>query len=628
MSDTLTATAQPNKSAGKSRLVESRRFGWVDLACALIAGAAWYLSDGRLGPWPLLIAAVPWVIRVIAGRFPVRRTRLDLLMLGFLVSAGVSAAIAYNSELAWGKFWLIVGAVVIFYAFAGQRSANIWPIMVGIGLFAVAVASYFLLTHDWIEAPAKIGFVNSIALQWMQFRPDLLSGAHQLHPNVAGGIMALLFPLALAGGIRATREWHKLAMLIIIGGALLVSASLILTTSRGAWLALAGGLAAWALWIGAGELHQRLYLSRRLTLGLLLLVIAGLGLTFVLLTPGGILGLLDRLPGPANAGSRLAISGEAIDLIGDFPIVGAGLGSFDGLYSQYIRVIPSHYLIHGHNLYLNLGVEQGLVGLAFVLAMIGSAFWWLADPDKSQPRRTLHGRSLLAGAIFATLVVMCIHGLVEDPLYGSRGVLLLWLPLGLTVSLFPRHPRRNTEDDGNRHTRLIVLGGLVALVILFSLLFWNPIVSYIESSRGALEMARIELVDYPTNRWSDGHEVSELSGAESRFQRAVLLNHDNRTAWHRMGLIAMLRRDYTLAAEQLANARQLDPNHRGIQKSLAYSLIWSGQSEQGISLLTDLPEAHDELSTYAWWWDTQNRPELGQQASDALQLLNSENTSP
>jgi hypothetical protein len=52
-------------------------------------------------------------------------------------------------------------------------------------------------------------------------------------------------------------------------------------------------------------------------------------------------------------------------------------------------------------------------------------------------------------------------------------------------------------------------------------------------------MARVELADYPTNSWSDGSEVSLLAEAETYFERALRLNNKNRTAWHRLGLIAI-----------------------------------------------------------------------------------------
>ena len=630
MSDIISTASETHRQVARPRFVDTRLFGWVDLGCACIAGVLWYVSNGALGPWPLLIAGIPWVARLANKRLPVRRTRLDPLLLAFLLSALFSSWIGYNQIQSWDKLWLIVGSIVIFYAVAGQHPDNIWPIVLGVGLFSLAVAVYFLMTNDWQSAPAKIEFINDLAMQWGQIRPTALSGLHHLHPNVAGGIMAMLFPLAMAGGIFASREWRWGGIIAAAMISILIGVSLIMTTSRGALLALACGLAAWLMWVLAGRLDKRLFLSRRQTLTLTFAVIFGVGLTVVLLAPGGLVGLLDALPGPANAGSRLTISRDAVSLIGDFPFVGAGLGSFDGLYSQYIRVIPNHYLIHSHNFFLDVGVEQGLLGLILVLMMMGAAFWWLSDPTQSDSQQLVRRRSLLSGALFATLVVLCVHGLVEDPLYGSRALLLLWLPLGLTSTLFAPLTDSRSDAERMRINRLgLVVAGLTLIAVAGSMLMSRTnLMAMVEATSGALEMARVELVDYPTNEWSDGHEAAQLQDTRTRFDRALVLNPANRTAWHRLGLIAMSERDYETAARSLREAYRLDPQHPGIRKSLAYSLIWSGQLDDGVRLIAQFPEAQVELSAYVWWWEEKGQKEFSVRAEEALEMLEATAPSP
>jgi O-antigen ligase len=601
--------------------VTSPRFAAIDLGCALVAAALWYLSDGRLGALPLLVAGAPWMARMVSRRAPVGPTRFDIWMAAFLLTAAVGAWAGYNAEIAQAKFWLIVGAMVLFYALAAQPMINIWPVVYGLGAACVAVCLYFMLTNDWQLMPAKIDALNAPALRWMAFRPDLLEGVHSLHPNVAGGIMAMLFPFLAVSGLRALRRRHWIGATAILLAALLFSASLVLTSSRGAWLALTGGVAAWLLWAAAGRLSRRLYLSRRKTVGLLLVTAAGLILTAVLLVPGGPAGLLDRLPGPNNAGSRLEISHEAVDLITDFPFTGGGLGSFDGLYSQYIRGIPYHFMIHGHNLFLDLGVEQGLPGMLLFLSMLGVAFWWLADPRGSGARRSLSDRSLLCGALFSALTVLSIHGLAEDPLYGSRGVLLLFVPFGLVAAVFPRRgvALQTLRTIGRPW---LVAGGLAALALVaFVVVDRARLAAAWQADRGALEMARVQLAGYPTNEWSDGREAAALGPAAARFERALIQDPNNRTALHRLGLLAMAQGDYETAAGRLASAHALDPGHRGIRKSLGLAYAWAGRPDDAAPLLASIPEASSELDTYIWWWSTQGRDDLSQRAEAARQAL-------
>lgn len=618
MDESVTAPADTSH-AGHTlyTFTDSRRYAWLTLACALAAVALWYVSAGRLGAWPLLIALPPWGIRLAAGRAPFKQTRFDPLLWIFLLSAAAGAWVSHNQPDAWSKFWLIAGSVILYYALAGQRAPNLWRIITGLAVFGGAIAVYFLATHDWNAIPAKIETINQIGLRWMQLRPAALGSLHGLHPNVAGGLIALLFPFALAAAVRAGRKGLGGMLLAAVGSGLLMSAGLAFTTSRGAWLALAGGLLTWLVWAQSSRVSDLLFLSRRKAFGLVMLLLLGLGITFILVTTGSLVAALDQLPGPASAGSRLEITRDALDLAGDFWLTGGGLGSFDGLYSQYIRVIPHHFLIHSHNLFLNVAVEQGSISLVALIVMLAMAFWWLIAPRQPAYRRSVRGFSLANGATLAALVVIILHGLVDDPLYGSRGVLFLWLPLGLAAFLFPlRRSWIETFQSADQPT-LIAMGIIIIVTAGLLVAFRSPVLAAWQSNVGALEMARVELRGYPTGEWSDGREVADLASARTRFERSLAFNPNNRTALHRLGLIAMLERDYESAKDSLFSAYLLDRDHKGIKKALMYTYVWTDNVPQAMPLLTEFSEAHSELSTYQWWWSQMGYPDLSQAAEDA-----------
>lgn len=621
MNDGIAAATDKPQSKPWRTFVNSRRFAWLHLGCALAAGATWYISAGNVGPWPLLVALLPWAARAVSGQFPIPRTRFDPFIMIFIGAAAVGVWAAYDQPAAVGKFWLILGGVFIFYALASQRAANLWPLLSAMAMFGGAVGLYFLLTHDWTLMPAKIDALNQLGLRLMSFRPAVFQSLHQLHPNVAGGILALLMPYSFAAAIRAIRKRRFLSALLILDAIGIMMLALALTTSRGAWVALVGGLVAWLLWTGAGYLSSSLYLSRRKTLGLGAVVLAGLSLSAVLLSPGGLVGYLDRLPGPASAGSRLQLVHDALDLAGDFWLTGAGLNTFDGLYSQYIQVIPFHAVIHSHNLFLNVLIEQGVLGIISLASMLVLSFWWLSDPHRAGFRRSIHGFSLVAGATFATLAILCLHGLVDDPLYGSRGVLLLWLPVGMTALLFPlRQSWRETARSADLPA-LLGLGVAAVVAALLLLAFRSPMLSAWHSTAGALYMARVELAGYPSGEWSDGREAAALDSAKSQFNRALLYNRDNRTAWHRLGLIAMLNREYETATDMLYNAYLLDRGHRGIRKLLAFAYVWAGDLERALPLLLEIPEAEQELANYTGWWKGQGYPDYSERAEAARAVL-------
>jgi hypothetical protein len=86
-------------------------------------------------------------------------------------------------------------------------------------------------------------------------------------------------------------------------------------------------------------------------------------------------------------------------------------------------------------------------------------------------------------------------------------------------------------------------------------------------------------------------------------------------------MIAMLRRDFNSAVGYLETAHSQAPTHRGIIKSLGYSYVWLGNMDMAQPLLAQIPEARDELDVYTWWWKSQGRGDLSQNAFQALGVL-------
>ena len=136
-------------------------------------------------------------------------------------------------------------------------------------------------------------------------------------------------------------------------------------------------------------------------------------------------------------------------------------------------------------------------------------------------------------------------------------------------------------------------------------------------------MAKVELSDFPTSSWDEGTRVDLLSPAESFFTRAVNYEPSNPGANYRLGLIAMLKRDYPTAISHLEIARINDPYHRGILKALGLSYCWNGQIVDAVPLLSLIPESSQELSIYPWWWRENDRPDLATYAEQCLMLVDS-----
>jgi hypothetical protein len=578
-----------------------RWLAYADMACAAAAGALWYAFP-QAGAWPLALALLPWLARLALTRRLTRRTPFDLPLLLFLVTAGVGVWAAYDRQAAWPKFWLIVGGGLLFYALVNAEAigrARAWLLT----FFGAGVALYFLATHDWEAMPAKIAALTELGRRLQAPLPAL--PGHRLHPNVAGGIMAMMAPYAGWVTLEAWRDVSRnsgpvsaaeLVPLVIGQGALALTLfGLLMTTSRGAWLGLGGALLLAALWFVSGWPRGR-DRKRRATgflvlLGVVLVLALVMGITWRDQIPAA----LAVLPGGNTAAGRIDLVRNTVTLVRDYRFIGAGLGGYQMLYSTYALLLPVGFSVHSHNLMLNVAVEQGLpaVGaLVWMWLLFGAAVWqWLFRPE---------GRRLPAalGAAGLSLVVILLHGLVDDVLYGSRAVLLLFVPLAFAMP--PIRPRR-------RASLWSTLGPPLGILLLLGLaLVWRkPLSSTILSNLGAVHQSQAELGVYRRPEWPIQDAVRrevDLGPAVTAFERALDLDPRNATANRRLGMIELSLGEYEDALAHLETAYAEEPGGVTTRQLYGEALIVNGQVDEGRALWADVSSEQGQLQARAHWY--------------------------
>ncbi|HEX9019107.1 MAG TPA: O-antigen ligase family protein [Anaerolineaceae bacterium] len=597
------------------RIVQQPWFAITDLALSVISVVLWKVEP-RLGLVPLVIALLPWLARGVAGLFPFQRTAFDGAILVFLLTAGVGVWAAYQPAGAWAKFWLLAGGALLFYALAGQPERNHWRAAALLSLYGVGSSAMFLLTDNWQQIPAKIGLVNQIGLWWMRVRPDL--SLAPVLPNNAAGTVAFTAPFLVAIGLRAWRERRRLPGMLAAAGGVMCAAALVMATSRAGTTSMIAGLMAWLL---AALYEQRgrllpvgLARKARWIFALLLIGLAGAALA-ALGEPLTLLRVALKVPG---ASSRLTLASGATHLLGDFPFTGGGLNSFPGLYSHYILGIPNYFLLNSHNTYLDVALEQGVLGLlAFIAVYFGSIWLVLKRSLGSFPsgEEAFPGNTTLARASLAGLVAICLHSLIDNVIYNPSAAFMIFALPGLAVAVaLVRAPGQAVAWRWPARRWLAALLGAAALAVLLLVGFYRPLAAAWLSDLAAVKMARIELADFPTNQWDRGHRRAALQPVGQDFSEALQLDSNQRVANHRLGLIALMGQDFSAASASLEKAHQADPEHHGITKALAYSYVWSGQPDRALPLLTELPEAREEMGNYIAWWRGMGRDDLSTRA--------------
>jgi hypothetical protein len=159
-----------NRPHKLKQIVNSRWFPVLDLVCASAASLAWFLRP-ELSWWPLLLALLPWFLRVAPGYFPFKRTPFDLPLLIFLITAGLGVWVSYDTPGAWGKFWVILGSIFLYYALAAQPKANLVFVAVALSMLGVVVALTVLFDSSLQENTADLGIIQRSIDWWGAVRP-------------------------------------------------------------------------------------------------------------------------------------------------------------------------------------------------------------------------------------------------------------------------------------------------------------------------------------------------------------------------------------------------------------------------------------------------------------------------
>jgi tetratricopeptide (TPR) repeat protein len=610
------------------KTINSRWFALLALAGSAAIGFMWYA--GNTSSWPLLLLAAPLLIlfafssshftlplAVVAGLF------------GFALTAAIGVLAAYQPITALAKFWILIGSILLFFGLVAQPLENLKPILGAIALLGLVIGVYFLLTHDWEANPADLGILNRVAMVWMAVRPTVNAPAQE--PNFVGGILAVFFILTAALGVQGFRERSWLVVIFAGGICLLLAAALLLTSSRAAWGALAVGGLGWGWW----EISRRVGQTTRLPSDVLfrqgVFIFLAFAAIALLVFPSQIFAIARAVPGENSAVTRAGLFINAVELIPDFWLTGGGLQSFAGLYSQYILGIPFLFFEYSHNLYLDITIGQGILGAGAFLLILGSTGLILIQ-DFRLLRNDSSSLQTYLPAVFACWIIFCVHGLLDDPFYGERGTPLLFLIPGIALLIHLSLPSK-LQQANSISNRLRQLPGLkywlaagVLVLTAAGLIMFQPVYAAAQANLGAVQMAKVELADFPSGSWPDGSQAPALAPAVEHFNQALWYNPNQPTANYRMGLAAMLVRDYPQAIHYLKIAYQSDPAHRGIQKALGYSYTWAGDFQNAYALLAILPEAPRELESYAAFWQQQGRPDLAANAVEMEKYLQLKST--
>jgi hypothetical protein len=544
----------------------------------------------------------------LTGRLP-RRSLFDPPLALFVLTAGVAVWAAYDRPEAWAKFWPIVGGVVLFCALANaqaQARVHVWLLtMLGAG-----IACYFLATYDWQSSQAGVAVLVRLGQSLQTLLPSI--PGPPLSANQVGGMLAMLAPFSgwiairswqeirSSGQARTLARWLTLVLAWVLLALILLG--LLMTVSRGAWIALGGALLLGILWIVAGWLTRRNARWRPW-------VFLGLGLSAsiaALATQAAV----SQQPAASSNGlldldtwfSRLGFYQNSQTLVRDYPLVGAGLGGFQMLYSTYAMLIHVGYISYSHNLYLDVSIEQGLPGvlaLAWTWVLFAGVVWQaLPRPAAAQGRTG--SRPPLVGIAALSLATILIHGMADNALYTREGAFLLFVPLAFAI------PGCSQQNTGMKRWQVISV--VICLGLPLALLLARPgkALSLVASNLGAVHQSQAELGVYSWPEWPVQDEVRrkvDLSQPVEEFNKALAWDPQNSTANRRLGMIELSLGQYEDALRHLRAAYAVESTSMTTRQLLGEALIVNGYVDEGQALWAGVNRAQNQLEVRAFWYE-------------------------
>lgn len=360
-----------------------------------------------------LLCLLSLVIRLLTDRnFKLKTSSLDIFVL-FFMGALVYGVINSFTFIKSAQILMIYFSYILFYfvIVATTDTHKKWrALVVSFALVSCLVALYGIL-QNFTGISSQTSWVDSDMFQSIKTRVYSTFD----NPNVLGEFLVIMIPTTAALIWANKKHGHKMVYTFII---LCLCACIVFTWSRGAWL---GVMLAVALFL--------LIMDKRWALAG---VVALFALPFILSTDNAITERILSIGNTKDTSTayRVSIWMASVKLIRDFWLSGIGLGSdaFSMIYPKY-ALAGANFALHSHNLFLQIWVEMGLIGIvsffALVIAFIRQAFS-LAVYRKR-------------GGICATVIIgasagilgYLFQGLTDNVWYNYKMLLIFWIVLGL-----------------------------------------------------------------------------------------------------------------------------------------------------------------------------------------------------
>ncbi len=498
----------------------------------------------------------------------------------FFLSGIVGVWSSYSPGNSLVKFLLITSGILLYAATVVLRGENhLLTMLTWIFLTASALlALYFTTQYNFPIHPSKFNVLNQFGVQLRRLLPQLQ--LFNLERDVVVGILEIALPLNIAAIIDVWTHKHRISISLTIT-LLIILFGLLMTSSMRSLIAL----------VTVASIALAAYLvikfRERIAIWVLVAVILAAGiLVFILLNFSN----LSSAQISGRIDSQIDLNLRTWQLIQSYFFTGSGLDVFSMVLSSYNLLIHVPFAAHAENTFLQIWIEQGLLGFIAFIWFVCAFYVWVWNHRN-------HLNELAIGALAAT-TTMLFHDMIDVRLYSTIALPLMFLPIGLTVASTENLPVQTLSKIWNRQriigAFIIILSGLV--------LGWNLIISAWYTNLGSVSQTRLELSQYkfPYQLAEYTRREADYSKIELYFRQALAVDPCNIPANQRLAMLALEREEYVSAIKLLKKAYARNSSDPVTLQLLGATYLGRGCFDEAYTFWSRLPDAPKKLELEAW----------------------------
>jgi O-antigen ligase/tetratricopeptide (TPR) repeat protein len=512
---------------------------------------------------------------------------------------------------------------------------SFWGVLTITSLFVLFVATYRLVRTErderqllsavpvaviGVSVYALVQFAGLDPIRWTgtlsvggRVRPPSTLG----HPNHMAAWLSVASPivaLALARSVRFGKRIRAVKFSAALG---LACAAVVVSLSRGGWIAAAGGLLTFVALLPSSRKIQVLPTRRLALVAVLVTVVAGLGP----LAPGLRDAIRARVEQIRDVGARKELWAASVHIFRRFPFLGSGPDTFALAFQkdrprEYRRIWCDRTPTRAHNDFLQLLATQGSMGLA-ALSVFVLLFWRRFRPSAGNTGTEWSDRRAAFAGAFTAFALQGVAGFTVIPT-ATLVVTILALSLrsGVDAKVSPADGGRESRNGPGYSRRsgvvlaarllAVVIAGIVCLTSLRSFVanrFWGQArfaragsakaidllgrAEALDPYRDVLEVTLGEAARQAALTCADQVERDRLRWiAEAAFLRATRLVPENGYNWMALARLQRDRfRDGQASAQKVDQAYRAallrDPRNPGFLVIAADAAIEAGNLDEG-----------------------------------------------